>query len=89
MEKSSNRKTLTGVVVSNKMDKTVVVAVTTTAKHGMYSKTIKVTNKYKAHDEQNECGMGDKVSIEECRPLSKEKRWNVASIIQKAPGVNA
>ena len=82
----SNRKTLTGVVVSNKMDKTAVVAVTTTAKHGMYSKTIKVTNKYKAHDEKNECGVGDRVSIEECRPLSKEKRWSVASILEKAPG---
>ncbi len=88
MEKS-NRKTMTGVVVSNKMDKTVVVAVTTAAKHGMYSKTIKVTNKYKAHDEKNECGVGDKVEIEECRPLSKEKRWSVKGIIEKAPGVNA
>jgi len=83
---ASNRKTLNGVVVSNKMDKTAVIAVTTTAKHRMYGKTIKVTNKYKAHDEKNECGVGDKVSIEECRPLSKEKRWNVASIIEKAPG---
>ena len=83
---NSNRKTLTGVVVSNKMDKTAVVAVTTTTKHGMYSKTIKVTNKYKAHDEKNECGVGDRVSIEECRPLSKEKRWNVATILEKAPG---
>ena len=77
---------MNGVVVSNKMDKTVVVAVTSAAKHGMYNKTIKVTNKYKAHDEKNECGIGDKVSIEECRPLSKEKRWNVASIVEKAPG---
>ena len=85
MEKK-NRKTMTGVVVSNKMDKTVVVAVTTAAKHGMYNKTIKRTSKYKAHDEKNECGMGDKVSIEECRPLSKDKRWNVASVIEKAPG---
>ena len=84
--RSSNRKTMTGVVVSNKMDKTVVVAVTTAAKHGMYSKTIKVTKKYKAHDENNECGIGDKVIIEECRPLSKHKSWNVASIIERAPG---
>ena len=84
--KSSNRKTMTGVVVSNKMDKTVVVAVTTATKHGMYSKIIKVTNKYKAHDENNACGVGDRVSIEECRPLSKEKKWNVASILEKAPG---
>ena len=84
--KRTTRKTLTGTVVSNKMDKTVVVAVTTAAKHGMYNKIIKVTNKYKAHDEKNECGMGDRVSIEECRPLSKDKRWNVAAIIEKAPG---
>ena len=84
--KKSNRKTMTGIVVSNKMDKTAVVAVTTATKHGMYNKTIKVTNKYKAHDENNECGLGDRVSIEESRPLSKEKRWNVATIIEKAPG---
>jgi len=77
---------MTGIVVSNKMDKTAVVAVTTATKHGMYNKTIKVTNKYKAHDENNECGLGDRVSIEESRPLSKEKRWNVATIIEKAPG---
>ena len=82
----SNRKTMTGIVVSNKMDKTAVVAVTTTTKHGMYGKTVKVTNKYKAHDEKNECGVGDRVSIEESRPLSKEKRWNVALILEKAPG---
>ena len=86
--KKSNRKAMTGVVVSNKMDKTVVVAVTTAAKHGMYSKTIKVTNKYKAHDEKNECGVGDKVSIEECRPLSREKRWLVSTIIERAPGAS-
>ena len=83
--KRGNRKTLAGVVVSDKMDKTVVVAVTTSTKHGMYNKIIKVTKKYKAHDENNACGVGDRVSIEECRPLSKEKHWNVASIIEKAP----
>lgn len=88
MEKS-NRKTMTGIVVSDKMDKTVVVSVATAAKHGAYGKTIKVTKKYKAHDEKNECGVGDKVMIEESRPLSKEKRWAVAEIIQKAPGVQA
>lgn len=88
MEKS-NRKTLTGVVASDKMDKTVVVAVTTASKHGMYGKTIKVTNKYKAHDEKKECGQGDKVIIEECRPLSKDKRWNVVTIVEKAPGAKA
>lgn len=88
MEKS-NRKTMTGIVVSDKMDKTIVVSVATAAKHGVYGKTIKVTKKYKAHDEKNECGVGDKVMIEESRPLSKEKRWAVAEIIQKAPGVQA
>ena len=85
MEKK-NRKTLTGVVVSDKMDKTVVVAVTSTSKHGMFKKIIKSTNKYKAHDERNECGVGDKVFIEECRPLSKDKHWNVVTILEKAPG---
>ncbi len=85
---NTNRKTMTGVVVSDKMDKTVVVAVTTAVKHGVYTKTIKITKKYKAHDEKNECGIGDRVSIEECRPLSKEKRWNIAAIIEKAPGAD-
>ncbi|MCL1848828.1 MAG: 30S ribosomal protein S17 [Clostridiales bacterium] len=85
MEKK-NKKTMQGIVVSNKMDKTVVVAVTTSAKHGMYNKIIKKTSKYKAHDGNNECGIGDRVSIEECRPLSKDKRWNVASILERAPG---
>lgn len=87
MEKS-NRKTMTGVVVSDKMEKTVVVAVTTLTKHNLYKKSIKVTNKYKAHDEKNECSIGDKVLIEESRPLSKDKRWVVAEILQKAPGLN-
>jgi len=79
----SKRKTLTGVVVSDKMDKTVVVAVTAATKHGAYSKTVKRTKKYKAHDETNACSVGDRVLVEECRPLSKEKRWNVASILEK------
>ena len=83
---TKKRKTLTGTVVGDKMNKTVVVAVTSSSKHGLYGKAIKVTNKYKAHDEENSCGIGDRVSIEECRPLSKEKRWTVASIIEKAPG---
>jgi len=72
------------MVVSDKMDKTVVVSVTAVTKHGAYSKTIKKTKKYKAHDEKNECVTGDRVQIEECRPLSKEKRWNVNSILEKA-----
>lgn len=88
MEKKT-QKALTGLVVSDKMDKTAVVAVTTTTKHGMYKKTIKVTKRYKAHDENNECGIGDRVVISESRPLSKEKRWVVAEILQKAPGVQA
>jgi len=82
-------RTMTGIVVSDKMDKTCVVAVTTAHKHAMYSKTIKVTKKYKAHDELNQCGIGDKVEIEECRPLSKEVRWNVKNIVEKAPGNKA
>jgi len=77
---------MTGIVVSNKMEKTAVVAVTTSYKHSMYNKIIKTTKKYKAHDSENQCGVGDRVSIEECRPLSKEKRWNVAAILEKAPG---
>ena len=83
------RKTMTGIVVSDKMDKTVVVAVTTSTKHSMYNKTVKVTKKYKAHDEENACGMGDRVFIEECRPLSKDKHWNVVSILERAPGAIA
>ena len=83
------RKIMTGIVVSDKMDKTVVVAVTTSAKHGMYNKTVKVTKKYKAHDEENTCGVGDRVSIEECRPLSKDKHWNVVTVLERAPGAIA
>ena len=86
MEKSK-RKTLTGMVVSDKMDKTVVVAVTAATKHGVYSKTIKKTKKYKAHDETNECATGDKVLIEECRPLSREKHWNVSKVLEKVDQV--
>ena len=89
MKKNSARKMLTGTVLSNKMEKTVVVAVTSATKHSMYNKRMKMTKKYKAHDENNQCGIGDKVSIEECRPLSKDKRWNVVSILEKSPGVNA
>ena len=84
---TNKRKTLTGKVVSDKMDKTIVVSVTRTKKFGMFGKTVKVTKKYKAHDEKNECGIGDQVTIEECRPLSKEKRWRMIAILGKAPGV--
>ena len=79
----AKRKTRIGRVVSNKMDKTVVVAVETTKHHPLYKKTIKRATKYKAHDAKNECGKGDTVRIIETRPLSKEKRWRVAEIITK------
>ncbi len=78
------RKERVGVVVSDKMDKTVVVAVTDKAKHPVYKKTITRTRKFKAHDELNECGIGDKVLIVETRKLSKDKNWRVADIIEKA-----
>ena len=81
MEKK--RKTKLGRVVSNKMDKTVVIVVETSKRHPLYKKIIKRTVKYKAHDEKNECGIGDIVRVVETRPLSKEKRWRVAEIITK------
>lgn len=79
-----NRKELTGFVVSDKMDKTVVVEVERRTQHPLYKKVITRRKKYKAHDEENQCGIGDKVRIEECRPLSKDKRWRVIKIIEKA-----
>ena len=78
------RKVRIGKVVSDKMDKTVVVAIQDNVKHPKYGKVIKRTVKFKAHDENNECAVGDKVSIMETRPLSKEKRWRVVEIIEKA-----
>ena len=78
------RKTRVGMVVSDKMDKTVVVAIQDNVKHPLYKKIIKRTVKFKAHDEKNECGIGDKVEIMETRPLSKDKRWRVTQIIAKA-----
>ncbi|MFC1952180.1 30S ribosomal protein S17 [Chloroflexota bacterium] len=81
MEKK--RKSMVGHVLSNKMNKTVVVAVETLGHHPLYKKTIKRVAKYKAHDEKNECGIGDIVMIIETRPLSREKRWRVAEIITK------
>ncbi len=81
MEKK--RKTRLGQVVRNRMDKTVVVAVETLRRHPLYKKTIKRAVKYKVHDENNECKLGDKVKIVECRPLSKDKRWRVAEILAK------
>ena len=80
----NNRKTIIGTVVSNKMDKTIVVAVETFEAHPIYKKRFKKTTKFKAHDEMNECGIGDKVKIMETRPLSKDKRWRLVNIIEKA-----
>ena len=80
----STRKTREGVVVSDKMDKTVVVAVEDRVKHALYGKVLRRTSKLKAHDEQNECGMGDRVLIMETRPLSATKRWRVVEILERA-----
>ena len=78
------RKTRVGKVVSNKMDKTIVVAVENHVKHPLYGKIVKKTYKLKAHDEKNECGIGDTVKVMETRPLSKDKRWRLVNIIEKA-----
>lgn len=78
------RKERVGVVTSDKMDKTVVVEIEQRAKHPLYKKTITTSKKFKAHDENNECGIGDKVRIVETRKLSKDKNWRVAEIIEKA-----
>ncbi len=84
MEKRNLRKSRTGIVVSDKMDKTIVVAIKERVKHPLYGKTINRTKKFKAPDENNECGIGDKVRIVETRPLSKEKNWRLVEIIEKA-----
>ena len=84
MEERNLRKTRVGVVVSNKMDKTVVIATKERVKHPLYGKIVNRTKTFKAHDEQNECGIGDTVRVAETRPLSKEKRWRVVEIIEKA-----
>jgi small subunit ribosomal protein S17 len=78
------RKTRTGKVVSDKMDKTIVVAVQDNVKHPLYNKIVKRTYKLKAHDENNECGIGDTVKVMETRPLSRDKRWRLVEIIEKA-----
>ena len=78
------RKTRIGVVVSDKMDKTIVVAIRTRVKHPLYGKIMNRTNKIKAHDEENQCGIGDTVKIMETRPLSKEKHWRLVEIVEKA-----
>lgn len=78
------RKTRVGKVISNKMDKTIVVAIETSVKHPLYGKIVKRTMKLKAHDEENVCQIGDKVKVMETRPLSKEKRWRLVEIVEKA-----
>jgi len=78
------RKTRVGRVVSDKMDKTIVVAIEDRVQHPLYKKIMKTTLKLKAHDENNECGIGDKVKVMETRPLSKDKRWRLVEIIEKA-----
>jgi small subunit ribosomal protein S17 len=83
-EQRGNRKVREGYVVSDKMDKTVVVAVEDRVKHAMYGKIIRRTTKYKAHDENNACGIGDRVRMMETRPLSATKRWRVVEILEKA-----
>ena len=84
MEDRNLRKTRVGKVVSDKMDKTIVVAIETSVKHPLYKKIVKRTYKLKAHDENNECKTGDKVRVMETRPLSKDKRWRLVEIVEKA-----
>ena len=84
MEERNLRKTRTGKVVSNKMDKTIVVAVEDHVKHPLYNKIVKKTYKLKAHDENNECQIGDTVKVMETRPLSKDKRWRLVEIMERA-----
>ncbi|MBO7358267.1 MAG: 30S ribosomal protein S17 [Clostridia bacterium] len=83
-EQRGMRKERVGVVVSDKMDKTIVVAIRTRVKHPLYGKIMNRTTKLKAHDENNECGVGDTVRVMETRPLSKEKHWRLVEIIEKA-----
>ena len=83
-EKRNLRKTRTGIVVSDKMDKTVVVAIEERVKHPLYGKIVNRTKKFKVHDENNQCGVGDKVRVMETRPLSKDKHWRVIEIVEKA-----
>lgn len=80
----SNRKVRTGKVVSDKMDKTIVVSIESYTTHPLYNKKVKRTKKLKAHDELNQCGIGDKVKVMETRPLSKDKKWRLVEVIEKA-----
>ena len=84
MNERAFRKTMTGMVVSDKMDKTIVVAVESRVRHPLYGKIVRRTYKLKAHDENNECSTGDRVRVMETRPLSKEKRWRLLEIVEKA-----
>ena len=84
MEERNLRKVMVGTVKSNKMDKTAVVAVETNVRHKVYGKTVKRTYKLKAHDEENVCQIGDKVKVMETRPLSKDKRWRIVEVLEKA-----
>ena len=79
----NRRRSMTGYVVSDKMDKTVVVAIDESVRHSLYGKSIRRTKKFKAHDENNECNIGDRVRIMETRPRSKDKRWRVVKIVEK------
>ena len=83
-QQRNTRKTREGLIVSDKMDKTVVVAVEDRVKHALYGKVLRRTSKLKAHDEQNECGIGDRVLIMETRPLSATKRWRLIEVLEKA-----
>ncbi|MEZ8825766.1 30S ribosomal protein S17 [Vibrio amylolyticus] len=83
---SEQKRTQQGRVVSDKMDKSIVVAIERTVKHPIYGKYTKRTTKVHAHDENNECGLGDKVEVQECRPLSKTKSWTLVSVLEKAKG---
>lgn len=84
MAERNSRKVKIGKVISNKMDKTIVVAIEDSVKHPLYGKVVKKTYKLKAHDEENICAMGDKVKVMETRPLSKDKRWRLVEIVEKA-----
>ena len=83
MAERNSRRTIVGIVTSNKMDKSIVVNVEESRRHPLYGKTTKISKKYMAHDENNECSIGDKVKIMETRPLSKSKRWRLVEIVEK------
>ncbi|MCL2695790.1 MAG: 30S ribosomal protein S17 [Clostridiales bacterium] len=84
MEQRGNRKTRVGVVSSDKMEKTIVVTISNKVRHPLYGKMINHTKKFKVHDEENQCGIGDTVKIMETRPISKDKRWRLVEIVEKA-----